>query len=78
MLAKLSVRNYALIRELDLELDNGLTIITGETGSGKTILLGALPHTGSRADTSVLLDSDSKCIVEGTFRIAEYNLRAFW
>jgi DNA repair protein RecN (Recombination protein N) len=79
MLAKLSVRNYALIRELDLELDNGLTIITGETGSGKTILLGALSLIlGARADTSVLLDSDSKCIVEGTFRIAEYNLQGFF
>jgi DNA repair protein RecN (Recombination protein N) len=79
MLAKLSVRNYALIRELDLELDNGLTIITGETGSGKTILLGALSLIlGARADTSVLLDSDAKCVVEGTFRIAEYNLQGFF
>lgn len=79
MLAKLSVRNYALIRELDLELDNGLTIITGETGSGKTILLGALSLIlGARADTSVLLDSSAKCVVEGTFRIAEYNLQDFF
>lgn len=79
MLAKLSVRNYALIRELYLELDNGLTIITGETGSGKTILLGALSLIlGARADTSVLLDSDAKCVVEGTFRIAEYNLKGFF
>lgn len=79
MLAKLSVRNYALIRELDLELDNGLTIITGETGSGKTILLGALSLIlGARADTSVLLDSSAKCVVEGTFRIAEYNLQGFF
>ena len=57
MLLKLTVNNYALIRELDLTLDKGLTIITGETGAGKSILLGALSLIlGSRADSSVLLD----------------------
>ena len=58
-----------------LNLDNGLTIITGETGAGKSILLGALSLIlGTRADTSVLLDKNEKCIVEGTFRIEEYDL----
>jgi DNA repair protein RecN (Recombination protein N) len=79
MLIKLLVQNYALIRELDAEFGQGLTIITGETGAGKSILLGALSLIlGSRADTSVLLDKDEKCIVEGTFRIDEYDLNEFF
>jgi DNA repair protein RecN (Recombination protein N) len=79
MLAKLFVQNYALIRELDVELENGLTIITGETGAGKSILLGALSLIlGTRADSTVLLDKNEKCIVEGTFRIDEYDLNGFF
>ncbi len=79
MLAKLFVQNYALIKELELEFENGLTIITGETGAGKSILLGALSLIlGSRADTSVLLDKNQKCVVEGTFRIEEYELNEFF
>jgi DNA repair protein RecN (Recombination protein N) len=79
MLAKLYVQNYALIKDLDVELENGLTIITGETGAGKTILLGALSLIlGSRADSSVLLEKEEKCIVEGTFRIEEYDLEDFF
>ena len=79
MLVKLFVQNYALIKELDVELENGLTIITGETGAGKTILLGALSLIlGTRADTTVLLDKNQKCIVEGTFRIEDYDLNEFY
>ena len=79
MLVKLYVQNYALIKDLDVELDNGLTIITGETGAGKTILLGALSLIlGNRADSSVLLDKEEKCIVEGTFRIENYDLEEFF
>jgi DNA repair protein RecN (Recombination protein N) len=79
MLIKLFVQNYALIKELDVELENGLTIITGETGAGKSILLGALSLIlGARADSSVLLDKNEKCIVEGTFRIDEYELNEFF
>jgi DNA repair protein RecN (Recombination protein N) len=79
MLLKLSVHNYALIRELEIELDNGLTIITGETGAGKSILLGALSLIlGTRADTSVLLDKKVKCVVEGVFRIEGYDLSDFF
>ena len=79
MLIKLFVQNYALIRELDVEFENGLTIITGETGAGKSILLGALSLIlGTRADSSVLLDKNEKCIVEGTFRIEEYELNEFF
>ena len=79
MLVKLFVQNYALIKELDLELEEGLTIITGETGAGKSILLGALSLIlGTRADSSVLLDKNEKCIVEGTFRIEDYDLTEFF
>jgi DNA repair protein RecN (Recombination protein N) len=79
MLVKLFVQNYALIRELDIELENGLTIITGETGAGKSILLGALSLIlGTRADSNVLMDKKEKCIVEGTFRIEEYDLNDFF
>jgi DNA repair protein RecN (Recombination protein N) len=79
MLIKLFVQNYALIKELDIELENGLTIVTGETGAGKSILLGALSLIlGNRADSSVLLDKNEKCIVEGTFRIEEYELHEFF
>jgi DNA repair protein RecN (Recombination protein N) len=79
MLAKLYVQNYALIKELDIELEGGLTIITGETGSGKSILLGALSLIlGTRADTTVLLKKSEKCIVEGTFRLDDYDLNDFF
>jgi DNA repair protein RecN (Recombination protein N) len=79
MLVKLSVQNYALIEKLDMNLENGLTIITGETGAGKSILLGALALIlGSRADTSVLLNKNDKCVVEGTFRIEGYDLIEFF
>lgn len=79
MLAKLYVQNYALIKDLDVDLESGLTIITGETGAGKSILLGALSLIlGSRADTSVLLEKNEKCIVEGTFRIDNYDLLDFF
>jgi DNA repair protein RecN (Recombination protein N) len=79
MLVKLSVHNYALIKELDLGFENGLTIITGETGAGKSILLGALSLIlGNRADTSVLLDKSVKCVVEGSFRIEGYDLSEFF
>ncbi|MGD0342381.1 MAG: AAA family ATPase, partial [Bacteroidales bacterium] len=79
MLVKLYVKNYALIKDLDVELEDGLTIITGETGAGKTILLGALSLIlGSRADSSVLLEKDEKCVVEGTFRISDYDLSEFF
>jgi DNA repair protein RecN (Recombination protein N) len=79
MLLKLFVQNYALIKELDVELDRGLTIITGETGAGKSILLGALSLIlGTRADTTVLLDKNEKCIVEGIFRIEDYDLNEFF
>lgn len=79
MLARLSVHNYALIRELDLSLGEGLTIITGETGSGKSILLGALSLIlGTRVDTSFLLDKKEKCIVEGLFNTKGLDIKDFF
>lgn len=79
MLKKLFVSNYALIRELELSFDKGLTIITGETGAGKSIILGALSLIlGARADSSALLDKDRKCIVEGEFSIKNSAFRDFF
>jgi DNA repair protein RecN (Recombination protein N) len=79
MLRKLSVYNYALIDELIIDFTSGFSIITGETGSGKSILLGALSLIlGQRADTSVLQDKNRKCIVEGEFDISGYGLDDFF
>jgi DNA repair protein RecN (Recombination protein N) len=75
MLTTLAIQNYALIQELTIDFSKGLSIITGETGAGKSILLGALSLlVGQRADTNVLLDQSRKCIVEGTFQINGYGL----
>ena len=75
MLRRLQIRNYALIRELDVDFTSGLTIITGETGAGKSILIGALSLIlGQRADTTVLKDKEEKCSVEGVFEVAGYGL----
>ncbi len=79
MLRKLSVSNYALIEKLDIRFEPGFSIITGETGSGKSILLGALALIlGQRADTSVLQDKSRKCIIEGEFDITKYGLTDFF
>ncbi len=79
MLRRLTVRNYAIIKDLDMEFGDGFTIITGETGAGKSILLGALGLVlGERADTSVLLSHDEKCIVEACFNIRGYDLTALF
>jgi DNA repair protein RecN (Recombination protein N) len=79
MLKHLSVQNYALIDKLEVELSEGLTIITGETGAGKSILLGALGLVaGNRADTQSLQDKSKKCVVEAVFDIRGYSLKAFF
>ncbi len=79
MLSRLFVQNYALIRQLDVTFNRGFSIITGETGAGKSILLGALSlMLGQRADTSVLKDHSRKCIVEGTFETSGYDLNSFF
>ncbi len=73
MLTHLLIKNYALIDRLELTPDNELNIITGETGAGKSIMLGAIGLLlGNRADTKVLYDPEKKCIIEGTFNVAGY------
>ncbi|MEO1258498.1 MAG: DNA repair protein RecN [Bacteroidota bacterium] len=79
MIKKLSIRNYAIIEELEINFPEGLTIITGETGAGKSILLGALGLImGERADSKSLHDDSQKCIIEGTFQVNKYKLQAFF
>ncbi len=79
MLNRLTVHNYILIDELDIDFSNGLTIVTGETGAGKSILLGALALIlGERADSDVLLNKQKKCIIEGVFDITNYQLAGFF
>ncbi len=70
MLKKLHIQNYAIIDEIDIQFSNQLNIITGETGAGKSILIGALSLIlGERADSNVLLKNDKKCFIEGTFLV---------
>jgi DNA repair protein RecN (Recombination protein N) len=79
MLKSLHIQNYAIIREVDLEFDSGLNIITGETGAGKSILLGALSLVaGNRADLSTLSDNTKKCVVEAQYEISSLNLKQFF
>jgi len=79
MLQNLHIRNYALIDQLDLDFKDGFITITGETGSGKSIMLGALGLIlGDRADLSSLRNKDSKCIIEGEFDLSGFNLSTFF
>lgn len=79
MLKSLSISNYALIDQLHMQPSKGLSMITGETGAGKSIMLGAVGLLlGNRSDTKVLLHEDKKCVVEGVFEIGEYGLREFF
>ncbi|MBP7497186.1 MAG: AAA family ATPase, partial [Bacteroidales bacterium] len=79
MLSHLYIENYVLIDKIDIDFSKGLSVISGETGSGKSILLGALGLIlGQRADTQVLLDKNKKCIIEGHFNIKNYNLSDFY
>ncbi|MBK5285699.1 MAG: DNA repair protein RecN [Bacteroidia bacterium] len=79
MLTRLHIQNYALIKEIDIEFDECLNIITGETGAGKSILLGALSLIlGQRADMQALFDKSRKCIVEGEFNIDVRKLKSFF
>lgn len=76
MLLSLSIRNYALIKELDLKFNDKLTTITGETGAGKSILMGAIGLIlGNRADASVISAGESKCIIEANFQIDKLGLQ---
>ena len=79
MLTQLSINNYALINHLSIDFSSGLSIITGETGAGKSILLGALGLVlGNRADLSSLKDTSTKCVVEARVEISNYHLQDFF
>jgi DNA repair protein RecN (Recombination protein N) len=79
MLKRLQIRNYALIDELEIDFSEHLTIITGETGAGKSILLGALGMVmGERADMKVFYNDGEKCVVEATFDVDRYDLQEFF
>ncbi len=79
MIKQLHISNYALIDKLDIGFDDGLTIITGETGAGKSIILGALSLIlGERADTKAIRDTAAKTVVEATFDISGYQLERFF
>ncbi len=79
MLSRLYIANYALIDELEINFDNGFTIITGETGAGKSIVLGALSLLlGGKADSRAVRKTDRKIVVEATFDIAGYNLESYF
>jgi DNA repair protein RecN (Recombination protein N) len=79
MLASLSISNFALIDKLGIDFSDGFSIITGETGAGKSILLGALGLVlGKRADLSSLKNKEEKCVIEAHFQIANYKLQPFF
>ncbi|WP_430809806.1 MULTISPECIES: DNA repair protein RecN [unclassified Carboxylicivirga] len=75
MLKSLSISNYALIDKVEVQFDNGLTVITGETGAGKSVLLGALSLVlGQRSDVNALLNKEQKCVVEAEFYLGHHGL----
>lgn len=79
MLKHLTIKNYALIKHLELDPSGHLNVITGETGAGKSIMLGAIGLLlGNRADTKVLWDENEKCVTEGTFYIKDYKLKSLF
>ncbi len=79
MLTALSIRNYALINQLEVDFSAGFSVLTGETGAGKSIILGALSLIlGQRADTKSIKEGENKCTIEGFFDISSYELKSFF
>jgi DNA repair protein RecN (Recombination protein N) len=79
MITSLSIKNYALIEKLSIDFSKGFSIITGETGAGKSIILGALGLVlGKRADLTSLKNKEEKCVIEAHFEISKYNLLSFF
>lgn len=79
MLTSLQIENYAIIESLDINFEPSLNTITGQTGAGKSILLGALGLlSGAKADASALLDNQKNCVVEGTFDISRYEMQDYF
>ncbi len=78
MLKSLYIKNYALIDSLEIDFESGFSVITGETGAGKSIILGALSLIlGQRADIKTIKQGETKCIIKGTFDVSAYDLKAF-
>ena len=78
MLRSLYIKNYALIDSLEIDFESGFSVITGETGAGKSIILGALSLIlGQRADIKAIKQGESKCVIEGSFDVSAYDLKAF-
>src|ERR1700748_1207634 len=79
MLQRLSISNYALIDDLKISFDAGLNILTGETGAGKSIILGALSLIlGQRAESRYFFNQQKKCVIEGLFKIGDFDLKGFF
>src|SRR5476651_212164 len=79
MLQKLNISNYALIDNLEISFGSGLNILTGETGAGKSIILGALSLIlGQRAESRYFFNQQKKCVIEGTFKIGGFHLKSFF
>jgi DNA repair protein RecN (Recombination protein N) len=79
MISSLHIENYALISNLDIHFNSGFSVITGETGAGKSIILGALGLIlGQRADSRTIKEGAAKCVIEGAFRIGDYHLESFF
>lgn len=79
MITSLSIKNYALIEKLTIDFSRGFSIITGETGAGKSIILGAIGLVlGKRADLTSLKNKEEKCVIEAHFEISKYNLKEFF
>src|ERR1700743_1383472 len=79
MLQKLVINNYALIDNLEISFDGGLNILTGETGAGKSIILGALSLIlGQRAESRYFFNQQKKCVIEGVFTISDFHLKSFF
>ena len=79
MIQRLLIKNYAIIEDLEISFSDNLTVITGETGAGKSILLGALGLImGNRADTKVFYNAEHKCIIEGIFKVKKYKIQPFF
>lgn len=79
MLKSLFIQNFVLIDSLDIQFDNGFSVITGETGAGKSIILGALSLVlGQRADGKSIKNGSDKCVIEATFDVSKYQLEEFF
>ncbi|KAA6307650.1 DNA repair protein RecN, partial [termite gut metagenome] len=79
MLRSLHIQNYALIEQLDIDFNTGFSVITGETGAGKSIILGAVGLLlGQRADIKAIRQGAAKCVIEARFDIAAYRMQAFF